>query len=80
MKSKIIFNPLLWPTAFTVLSLLILISLGTWQIKRLIWNITSRFESLSIYANNKIMTFLCKTSNMKYRHIIQISIANKISI
>ena len=26
-----------WPTIFSVLSLIILISLGTWQVKRLIW-------------------------------------------
>ncbi len=54
MKSKLIFKPLLWPTAFTVLSLLILISLGTWQIKRLIW----KENLISFYLNqfeNKII-------------------------
>ena len=37
MNFKLLFKPLLWPSVFTIISFSILISLGTWQIKRLIW-------------------------------------------
>ena len=37
MKQKFFFKPVFWPTVFFVFSFIILISLGTWQVKRLIW-------------------------------------------
>ena len=37
MKQKFFFKPVFWPTVFFVFSLIILVSLGTWQVKRLIW-------------------------------------------
>ena len=37
MKQKFFFKPVFWPTVFFVFSFIILVSLGTWQIKRLIW-------------------------------------------
>ena len=53
MKS-IQFRPLLWPTLFSIVSFLVLISLGTWQVKRLFWknnlisNYTEKFEKNKI--------------------------------
>ena len=53
MKS-IQFRPLLWPTLFSLVSFLVLISLGTWQVKRLFWknniisNYTEKFEKNKI--------------------------------
>ena len=37
MKLKFFFKPVFWPTVFFVFSLITLLSLGTWQVKRLIW-------------------------------------------
>tara|TARA_B100001564_G_C20652949_1_gene677757 strand:- start:894 stop:1631 length:738 start_codon:yes stop_codon:yes gene_type:complete len=37
MKQKFFFKPVFWPTVFFVFSFIILVSLGTWQVKRLIW-------------------------------------------
>ena len=37
MKQKFFFKPVFWPTVFFVFSFFILVSLGTWQVKRLIW-------------------------------------------
>jgi len=37
MKQKFFFKPVFWPTVFFVFSFIILLSLGTWQVKRLIW-------------------------------------------
>ena len=37
MKQKFFFKPVFWPTVFFVFSFVILVSLGTWQVKRLIW-------------------------------------------
>ena len=45
---KFQFKPLLWPTIFYIFSFLILVSLGTWQIKRLIWK-----ENLINFYNNQ---------------------------
>ena len=45
MKQKFFFKPVFWPTVFFVFSLIILVSLGTWQVKRLIW----KNELISFY-------------------------------
>ena len=34
---KIHFKPMLWPSIFSILIFAILISFGTWQVKRLFW-------------------------------------------
>ena len=34
---KIQFKPMLWPSIFSILIFAILISFGTWQVKRLFW-------------------------------------------
>ena len=34
---KIQFKPMLWPSIFSVLIFAMLISFGTWQVKRLFW-------------------------------------------
>ena len=34
---KIQFKPMLWPSIFSILTFAILISFGTWQVKRLFW-------------------------------------------
>ena len=54
MKS-IQFRPLLWPTLFSLVSFLVLISLGTWQVKRLFWknNIISNY--VEKFEKNKIL-------------------------
>ncbi len=54
MKS-IQFRPILWPTIFSIISFLVLISLGTWQVKRLIWknNIISNY--IEKFEKNKIL-------------------------
>ena len=54
MKS-IQFRPLLWPTLFSLISFLVLISLGTWQVKRLFWknNIISSY--IEKFEKNKIV-------------------------
>lgn len=31
------FKPKLWPTIFTIFTLIVLLALGTWQVKRLLW-------------------------------------------
>ena len=59
MNLVIKFRPLLWPTIFTILSLLTLLSLGSWQVYRLIWknnlisNYLNKFNNEIIYYNNK---------------------------
>ena len=52
MKS-IQFRPLLWPTLFSIVSFLVLISLGTWKVKRVFWknNIISNYTE-KIEKNN----------------------------
>ena len=54
MKLKFFFKPVFWPTVFFVFSFTILLSLGTWQVKRLIW----KNDLISFYlkqsANNII--------------------------
>ena len=59
MKS-IQFRPLLWPTLFSLVSFLVLISLGTWQVKRLFWknNIISNMNfALTQYPDIKNFKF-----------------------
>ena len=34
---KIQFKPMLWPTIFSILIFIMLITFGTWQVKRLFW-------------------------------------------
>ena len=60
MKSVIHFRPLLWPSIFTLFSFIILILLGSWQVKRLFWknevttNYTKQFEKEIIYYNKNL--------------------------
>ena len=72
MKFKLFFKPLLWPTVFTVISLSILISLGTWQIKRLIW----KQNLINFYLNqfeNKVINLNQENylnEEMQFRQIV----------
>ncbi len=54
MKS-IQFRPLFWPTLFSLVSFLILISLGTWQVKRLFWKNDIISNYLEKFEKNKIL-------------------------
>ena len=54
MNFKLLFKPLLWPSVFTIISLSILISLGTWQIKRLIWKENLIYFYINQFENKVI--------------------------
>ena len=56
MKVSIKFRPFFWPTLFTITSLLILISLGTWQVYRLIWK-NSLISNYLYKFNNEIIKY-----------------------
>ena len=56
MKFKFFFKPVFWPTVFFIFSIIILISLGTWQIKRLIWK-------------NNLISFYLKQSTNNIIHL-----------
>ncbi len=72
MKSKFIFQPILWPTIFFIFSLTILLLLGTWQVKRLFWKnnlinfYIKQFESDIIYLHKD--NYVLK--DIEYRKII----------
>ena len=56
MNLSIKFRPIFWPTLFTIISLLILISLGTWQVYRLIWK-NSLISNYLYKFNNEIIKY-----------------------
>ena len=56
MNFSIKFRPFFWPTLFTIISLLILISLGTWQVYRLIWK-NSLISNYLYKFNNEIIKY-----------------------
>ena len=56
MNLSIKFRPIFWPTLFTIISLLILISLGTWQVYRLIWK-NSLISNYLYRFNNEIIKY-----------------------
>ena len=56
MNFSIKFRPFFWPTLFTITSLLILISLGTWQVYRLIWK-NSLISNYLYKFNNEIIKY-----------------------
>lgn len=56
MNLSIKFRPTFWPTLFTIISLLILISLGTWQVYRLIWK-NSLISNYLYKFNNEIIKY-----------------------
>ena len=56
MNLSIKFRPIFWPTLFTIISLLILISLGTWQVYRLIWK-NSLISNYIYKFNNEIIKY-----------------------
>ena len=56
MNLSIKFRPIFWPTLFTTISLLILISLGTWQVYRLIWK-NSLISNYLYKFNNEIIKY-----------------------
>ena len=71
MNLIIKFRPILWPTIFSIFSLIILLSLGSWQVYRLIWknelisNYLNKFNSEIIkYDENFIYS-----SGLQYRRI-----------
>ena len=56
MNLSIKFRPFFWPTLFTIISLLILIFLGTWQVYRLIWK-NSLISNYLYKFNNEIIKY-----------------------
>ena len=71
MNLRVKFRPLLWPTIFTILSLFTLLSLGSWQVYRLIWkndlisNYLKKFNNEVIYYNNNLNF----NNELEYRRI-----------
>ena len=51
---KIQFKPMLWPSIFSILTFAILISFGTWQVKRLFWKETLIQNYLTQSQSNPI--------------------------
>ena len=56
MNFSIKFRPILWPTLFTIISFLVLISLGTWQVYRLVWK-NSLISNYLYRFNNEIIKY-----------------------
>lgn len=56
MNFSIKFRPILWPTLFTIISFLVLISLGTWQVYRLVWK-NSLISNYLYKFNNEIIKY-----------------------
>ncbi len=58
------FRPYFWPTLFTIISLMTLISLGTWQVYRLIWK-NSLISNYVYKFNNEIIKY---NKNFKFNN------------
>ncbi len=60
MYLKVKFRPLFWPTIFTIFSMFTLLSLGSWQVYRLMWknnlisNYLNKFNNEVIYYNGNL--------------------------
>ena len=52
---KIQFKPMLWPSIFSILIFAVLISFGTWQVKRLFWKEALRENYLTQSQSNPIV-------------------------
>ena len=66
---KIQFKPMLWPSIFSILIFAILISFGTWQVKRLFWKETLIENYLTQSHSNPITdpAELEKSSNNEFK-------------
>ena len=58
---KIQFKPMLWPSIFSILIFSILISFGTWQVKRLFWK-QALIENYLTQSQSNPITCLLYTS------------------
>ena len=66
---KIQFKPMLWPSIFSILIFAILISFGTWQVKRLFWKEALIENYLTQSQSNPIAPRYSIRSLDKYKNI-----------
>ena len=65
------FRPLLWPTVFSLLMLLICLALGAWQIERLFWkqDLIAQRQAAVAAAPAPLPKSLAEARGMEFRHV-----------